>query len=71
MVTDIRFASKLVQFRRVQSQEILRSSFVTVEKKTLVVQQGMARVLDSHSLGAVLNGFNFNGSANKSNLVRL
>jgi hypothetical protein len=34
----IRFDSKLVQFRRFQSQVIPRSSFVTVEEKALVVQ---------------------------------
>jgi hypothetical protein len=38
MVIYIQAASRLVQFRRIQSQGILLSSFVTVEEKTLVVQ---------------------------------
>jgi hypothetical protein len=38
MVIYIRFASWFVLFRRVQSQGTLRSSFVAVEEKALVVQ---------------------------------
>jgi hypothetical protein len=37
---------------------ILRSSFVTVEEKTLVIQQGMERVVDSHWLWAVITDCN-------------
>jgi hypothetical protein len=38
IVIYIQFASKLVQFRRVQLQVILCLSFITMEEKTLVDQ---------------------------------
>jgi hypothetical protein len=37
-----------VQGSRKSEQEFFLSAFVTVEGKTLVVQQGMERVLGSH-----------------------
>jgi hypothetical protein len=55
-----------VRFSWVQSQVIPRSSFVTVEKKTLVVQWGRERVRDSHWWWAVIIGCNCNLSDNKS-----
>jgi hypothetical protein len=49
MVTYIRVAWKLVQSGEFNHSSVARDySFVTVEEKTLVVQQGMERVVDSH-----------------------
>jgi hypothetical protein len=52
---------------RIHFGVILRSAFVTAEEMTLVVQQGMERVVSSHWLWAVIIGCNCNRSANKSN----
>jgi hypothetical protein len=43
----------------IQLVVILRSAFVTVEEKTLVVQQGMERVVDIHWLWAVIIDCNY------------
>lgn len=57
MVIYNRFTSKLQMEYSVQSQKILRSTFVKEEGKTLVVQQGMERVLRSHWLWAVKSSY--------------
>jgi hypothetical protein len=49
------------------AQGCLRSPFVAVEEKSLIAQQGMERVSDSHWLWAVIIDRNWNRSVNKSN----
>jgi hypothetical protein len=60
------FAWKLVQSRRVQSQGILRSSFVTVENTRSLVRNG-ASLRQPLTVSCYIIDCNCKGSVNKSN----